>query len=108
MSDINVEKELKKRMNQFKKFLKNDEEKENFFNNICGSEILVRIEIFLPSSKPEKYYDGLFLYLNDAGKIVNAEYYYNEGGKGAMITLDESSLEIVRDLFEGELSLEIE
>ncbi|BAM70992.1 MULTISPECIES: hypothetical protein [unclassified Methanothermobacter] len=108
MSDKKIEKELKKRINQFKKLLKNDDERENFYNNICGSEILVRIEIFLPSGNPERYYDGLFLYLNDEGRIVNAEYYYNEGGEGAITQLDDKSLEVVRELFEDELSLEIE
>ncbi|MGB9837945.1 hypothetical protein [Methanothermobacter sp.] len=108
MSDKKIEKELKQRINQFKKLLKNDDERENFYNNICGSEILVRIEIFLPSSNPERYYDGLFLYLNDEGRIVNAEYYYNEGGEGSITELDDKSLEVVRELFEDELSLEIE
>ncbi|HIH70663.1 MULTISPECIES: hypothetical protein [Methanothermobacter] len=108
MSDKKIERELKKRINHFKKLLKNDEERENFYNSICGSEILVRIEIFLPSANPDKYYDGLFLYLNDEGKIVNAEYYYNEGGDAAVKQLDEDSLMLVKDLFEDELSLEIE
>ncbi|MBC7112252.1 MULTISPECIES: hypothetical protein [Methanothermobacter] len=108
MSAEKIDRELKKRINQFKKLLKNEEERESFYNSICGSEILVRIEIFLPSANPERYYDGLFLYLNDEGKIVSAEYYYNEGDEGAITKLEGDSLEVVRDLFEDELSLEIE
>ncbi|MCK9151302.1 hypothetical protein [Methanobacterium alcaliphilum] len=102
------EKELKKRIRQFKKLLKDESEKENFYNEICGSEILVRMEIFLPSANPDKFIDGIFIYMNDSGKIVDAEYYYKEGEEGAITRLTDKDLKIVSDLFQDEFSLEIE
>lgn len=102
------EKELKKRIRQFKKLLKDESEKEKFYNEICGSEILVRLEIFLPSNNPDKFIDGVFIYMNDSGKIVDAEYYYKEGEEGAITRLTDKDLKVVSDLFQDEFSLEIE
>jgi hypothetical protein len=103
-----VEKELKSRLRQFRKVLKDDGEKQKFFDEICGSEILVRMELFLPSKNPDKLVDGIFIYMNDAGKIVDAEYYFKESEEGAITRLSEKDLKVVTELFQDEFSLEIE
>jgi len=77
-------------------------------DEICGSEVLVRMELFLPSANPDKFVDGIFIYMNDSGKIVDAEYYFKEGNQGAITRLTDKDLKIVSDLFQDEFSLEIE
>lgn len=103
-----AEKELKKRIRQFKKVLKSEEEKTKFYDAICGSEVLVRMELFLPSANPDKFVDGVFIYMDDSGKIVDAEYYFKEGNEGAITRLTDKDLKVVGDLFQDEFSLEIE
>ncbi|MGC9517355.1 MAG: hypothetical protein ACP5C3_06640 [Methanomicrobiales archaeon] len=101
-------KNLNSRIKQFKKALKSEKEKNELYDNICGSEILVRLEIFLPSPDPENFVDGLFLYMNDSGKIVDVEYYFRKGQEVSITTLKEKDLDVVKDLFQDEFSLEIE
>ncbi|GAB4310281.1 MAG: hypothetical protein Kow0019_08090 [Methanobacteriaceae archaeon] len=101
-------KNLDSRIKQFKKALKSEKQKNELYDSICGSEILVRLEIFLPSDNPETYVDGLYLYMNDSGKIVDAEYYLREGQEVALAPLTDSDLEVIRELFQDEFSLEIE
>jgi len=104
----NFKKNLDSRIKQFKKALKSEKQKNELYDSICGSEILVRLEIFLPSDNPENSVDGLFLYMNDSGKIVDAEYYLREGQEVALTALTDSDLQVVKDLFQDEFSLEIE
>ena len=71
-------KELKSRMKEFKAALKDENKKQDFQDSIPGSQILIRFEIFLPSTNPEEYVDGLYLYMNDEGQISHAEYYFQD------------------------------
>ncbi|MDP1551583.1 MAG: hypothetical protein Q8M06_01040 [Methanobacteriaceae archaeon] len=103
-----AEKELKKRLREFKKLLKSEEEKTKFYDEIPGSEILVRMDLFLPSPSPDKFVDGIFLYMDGLGKIVDAEYYFKESSKVSITRLAEKDLKVVSDLFQDEFSLEIE
>ncbi len=103
-----AENELNARIKQFQKLLKNEEEKIKFYDGICGSEILVRLELFLPSANPDMFVDGIILYMNDTGKIVDAEYYFKELEEGAITRIADEDLKVVRELFQDEFSLEIE
>ncbi|MBV1729116.1 MAG: hypothetical protein KUA33_02520 [Methanobacterium sp.] len=103
-----AEKELKARMRLFKKLLKDEKEKIKFYDGICGSEILVRLELFLPSDNPDKFVDGIILYMNDSGKIVDAEYYFKELEEGTITRISDEDLKVVQELFQDEFSLEIE
>lgn len=103
-----AQKRLKSRLTQFKKFNKDAEKKEKFFDDIPGFEITVRMEFILPSTDPKKYIDGLVFYLDGAGQISNVEYYYKEGSQVTVANLNEKESEIVIELFQDELDLEID
>ena len=103
-----VGEELKSRMNWFKEALKDDVKKEELHESIQGSEILIRLEIFLPSDNPENFVDGLYLYIDNAGQIVDADYYFRDSCDGAITRLGDEDLQIVKDLFQDSFSLEIE
>ena len=103
-----VGEELKSRMEWFKEALKDDVKREELHESIQGSEILIRLEIFLPSDNPETFVDGLYLYIDNSGQIVDADYYFRDTCDGAITRLDEENLQIVKDLFQDSFSLEVE
>ena len=101
-------KELKDRMKMFKEALEDETKKDELQDSIQGSEILIRLEIFLPSNKPEDFIDGLYLYVDNSGEIVDADYYFRDTCDGAITRLDEEDLQVVKELFQDAFSLEIE
>ena len=103
-----VGEELKSRMKWFKEALQDDAKREELHESIQGSEILIRLEIFLPSDNPEDFVDGLYLYIDNSGQIVDADYYFRNTSDGAITRLGEEDLQIVKDLFQDSFSLEIE
>ena len=103
-----VGEELKSRMEWFKQALQDDVKREELHESIQGSEILIRLEIFLPSDNPEDFVDGLYLYIDNSGQIVDADYYFRNTGDGAITRLDEKDLQIIKDLFQDSFSLEID
>ncbi|WP_414469345.1 hypothetical protein [Methanobacterium sp. ACI-7] len=110
-NDLYVEQageELKERMKWFKEALQDEAKKEELHENIQGSEILIRLEIFLPSDNPEEFVDGLYLYIDNSGEIVDADYYFRNANDGAVTRLSDEDLQVIRDLFQDAFSLEIE
>ncbi|BDZ69094.1 hypothetical protein [Methanobacterium ferruginis] len=92
-------KELNSRMEEFRTALKDEKKNQKFLENIPGSDVLIRFEVFLPSPNPEEYVDGLFLYMNDEGEIVTAEYYFRDISDVEVMTIPEEDLPVVKDLF---------
>lgn len=103
-----VGEELKARMKWFKEALLDDARKEELHESIQGSEILIRLEIFLPSDNPDEFVDGLYLYIDNSGEIVDADYYFRNSCDGAVTRLEDDDLQVVKDLFQDAFSLEIE
>jgi hypothetical protein len=101
-------KELKSRIELFKEALEDEKKREELHESIPGSEVIIRIEIFLPSVDPENFVDGLYLYINNDGEIVDADYYFRDSFNGAMTRLEEDDLDVVRELFQDAFSLEID
>jgi hypothetical protein len=106
-NSTDIDKELKSRMKLFKEATENEKKMNEFHNNIMGSEVLIRFEIFLPEG-PGKFTDGLFLYMNDFGDIVDAEYYIHKLDDVTVTALSGDDLNIVKELFKDSFSLEIE
>jgi len=96
---LTIDKELKSRMKIFKEALKSEEKKQEFHDSIYGSEVLIRFEVFLPSRDPLKLSDGLFLYMNDSGDIVDAEYYIKVDKNITVSKLKTNNLKVVKELF---------
>ncbi len=103
-----INKELTSRMKQFKEAMIDQEKKIELENSILGSEVLIRFEIFLPSKIPAKFSDGIFLYMNDSGEIVDAEYYIRDADDITIVGLEVDDLKVVKELFKDSFSLEIE
>jgi len=101
-------KELNLRMKEFRAALKDEKKNQELQDNIPGSEVLIRFEVFLPSQNPEEFVDGLYLYMNDEGEIVNAEYYFRDISDVEVITIPEEDLAVIKDLFGDSFTLEVE
>ena len=100
--------EFKARMKLFKEALQDETKKEELHESLEGSEILIRLEIFLPSNNQEEFVDGLYLYIDNNGEIVDADYYFRDSCDGAVTRLDDDDLQVVKELFQDAFSLEIE
>ena len=108
LDEQKIMKELTSRMKEFKAALKDEKKKLDLMENIAGSQVLIRFEIFLPSQNPEEFVDGLFIYMNDEGGIVNAEYYFRDMSDVEVINIPEEDLPIITDLLGDSFTLEIE
>jgi len=106
--DSKIKKELQSRMKEFKAALKSETKKQELHESIPGSEIMIRVEVFLPSPNPEEFVDGLFLYLGNSGEIVNAEYYFRDMADVELCSLSDDELQVVNELFKDDFALEIE
>lgn len=96
MSDQEAtEKKLKSRIRKFKKVIKDDDEKSKFFETIG-----ISLEIFLPTKDPEVSNDGIILYTSPEGKVVDAEYYFQEGEENPpySMPLSDKDLKVVVDM----------
>ncbi len=103
-----ITKELNSRMKEFKSALKDENKKFELMDNIPASEGIIRFEIILPSQNPEEFVDGLFLYMNDEGVIVNAEYYYRDKSEVEVINIPEDYLPVITELFSDLFISEVE
>ena len=103
-----IKDELNIRMEQFNKALQDETKRMELENSIMGSEVLIRFEVFFKAQKPGKYSDGLFLYMNDSGEIVDAEYYIRDAADITIAGLETEDLNVVKELFKDSFSLEIE
>ncbi len=103
-----INEELLSRMKQFKEAMMDQEKRIELENSILGSEVLIRFEIFLPSKSPAKFSDGIFLYMNDSGEIVDAEYYIRDVEDITLVGLEADDFKVVKELFKDSFSLDIE
>lgn len=103
-----VGQELKSRMEWFREALDNEKKREELHESIQGSEVIIRLEIYLPTDDPENFMDGLYLYINNSGEIVDADYYFRDSCNGAITRVEGDNLQVIKDLFQDAFSLEIE
>ncbi len=103
MADLKetAEKKLKSRMRKFKKANKDEEEKAKFFDQLGAS-----VEIFFPNKNPEEQSDSILLYTTVDGKVIEAEYAYNEEEDFEQIPLEEKDLKVVLEALGEDFKLE--
>ncbi len=103
-----VKDELQSRLKQFREALQDENRRIELENGILGSEVLIRFEVFFQTPDGGKFSDGLFLYMNDSGEIVDAEYYIRDADDVTIAGLETEDFNVVKDLFKDAFSLEIE
>ncbi len=97
-----AEKKLKSRIRKFKKVLKDENEKNKFFDQLGAS-----VEIFLPTKNPEELADSIIFYTTAEGKIIDAEYSYNEGEENfTSLPLVDKDLDVLTEVFQSNFKLD--
>ena len=100
--DEAAEKKLKSRMRLFKKAAKDENERIEFFNQLGAS-----VEIFLPTKNPEQQGDSIIFYTTSDGKIIDAEYSYNEDEENfASLPISDKDLDVLIEVFKGNFQLD--
>jgi len=104
MADITetAQKKLKSRIRKFKKVAKDEDERAMFFDQLGAS-----VEIFLPTKNPEQMGDSIIFYTTSEGKIIDAEYSYNEGEENfTSVPITDKDLAILIEVFKSNFHLE--
>lgn len=103
----NVER-LEKRMLELAKSL--EEHRQNpgtGFEEVKSVEMLIKFEVYLNDAEIG-ITDGIYLYMNEEGAIVNAEYFVKEDGEVTIISFSDEQLEIIVELFADVFTVNVE
>lgn len=103
----NVER-LEKRMIDLKKALeKHKKNPELGFEEVKSVDMLIKFEIYLNDAEIG-ITDGIYLYMNEEGVIVNAEYFVKEDGDVTIISFNDEQLELIIELFSDVFTINVE
>ena len=103
----NVER-LEKRMEELRESLKQHKENpDSGFEEVQSVEMLIKFEIYLNDAEIG-ITDGIYLYMNEEGQIVNAEYFVKEDGDVTIISFDDEQLEVIVELFADVFKVNVE
>ena len=77
------------------------------FEDINSVDMLVKIIVNLESNE-EGIEDGIYIYINEEGDIVNAEYFVKEHGEITIFSFDDAQLDLIRELFGDVFAVNVE
>jgi hypothetical protein len=77
------------------------------FEEVQSVEMLIKFEVYLNDAEIG-IVDGLYIYMNEEGVIVNAEYFVKEDGEVTIISLSDEQLEIIVELFADVFKVNVE
>lgn len=104
---VNNEVQLENRMDQLSQALEDKRENPDYpFDEVESVDLLIKFMITLNNNE-EGMSDGLYLYLDEDGIIVNAEYFIKENGDITIITLTEEQINIIMELFAGVFAVNV-
>lgn len=99
---------LGKRMVELNNDLQNKKTNPDFgFEDIHSVDMLIKIIVNLNSNEPGVE-DGIYIYMNDAGNIVNAEYFVKENGDVTIISFTDEQLELIIELYGDVFAVNVE
>ena len=103
----NVER-LEKRMEELRESLElHKENPGSGFEEVKSVEMLIKFEIYLNDAEIG-ITDGIYLYMNEDGQIVNAEYFVKEDGDVTIISFTDEQLEVIVELFADVFTVNVE
>ncbi|MDD6285182.1 hypothetical protein [Candidatus Methanosphaera massiliense] len=77
------------------------------FEDINSVDMLVKIIVNLESNE-KGIEDGIYIYINEEGDIVNAEYFVKEHGEITIFSFDDAQLDLIRELFGDVFAVNVE
>ena len=103
----NSEDQLERRMAQLSQALQDKRENPDYpFDEVESVDLLIKFIITLNDSE-DGISDGLYLYLDEEGIIVNAEYFIKEEVDITIMTLNEDEINIIMELFAGVFAVNV-
>lgn len=77
------------------------------FDEVKAVDMLIKFTIYFHEDE-EDIVDGLYVYIDDDGLIVNAEYFVKEHADITIISLNEDQLQLIIDLFGDVFTVNVE
>ncbi|MDO5825603.1 MAG: hypothetical protein BZ137_01785 [Methanosphaera sp. rholeuAM130] len=77
------------------------------FDEVKAVDMLIKFAIYFHEDE-ENQVDGLYIYINDDGEIVNAEYFVKENDDITIISLNDEQLELIIELFSDVFTVNVE
>ena len=77
------------------------------FEDINSVDMLVKIIVNLESNE-KGIEDGIYIYINEEGDIVNAEVFVKEHGEITIFSFDDAQLDLIRELFGDVFAVNVE
>lgn len=102
---------LDKRMEDLTKALKIKRENSDYdFDEVKAVDMVIKFVIYFnKESDEDAFVDGIYLYLNEDGIIVNAEYFVREqNGDVTIISFNDEQLELIIELFRDVFTINVE
>ena len=99
---------LDERVDILKQALLNKKENPDYdFDEVKAVDMLIKFIIYFHEDE-ENQVDGLYLYIDDDGIIVNAEYFVKENEDITIISLNDEQLELIIELFSDVFTVNVE
>lgn len=77
------------------------------FENVKSVDMLIKFVITLDGSE-KGINDGIYIYMNDDGSIVNAEYFVKENDDVTIISFTDEQLELIIELFSDVFTVNVD
>ena len=77
------------------------------FDEVKAVDMLIKFIIYFHEDEENKV-DGLYIYMDDDGLIVNAEYFVKENDDITIISLNDEQLELIVELFTDVFTVNVE
>ena len=77
------------------------------FENVKSVDMLIKFVITLDCSE-YGINDGIYIYMNDDGSIVNAEYFVKENDDVTIISFTDEQLELIIELFSDVFTVNVD
>lgn len=77
------------------------------FENVKSVDMLIKFVITLDGSE-NSINDGIYIYMNDDGSIVNAEYFVKEKDDVTIISFTDEQLELIIELFSDVFTVNVD
>lgn len=78
------------------------------FNEVKAVDMVIKFEIYLTDNEDDATVDGLYLYLDDNGVIIDAEYFVKDDDEVTIMSFTDEQLEIVIGLFRNVFTINVE
>ncbi|RAP50751.1 MAG: hypothetical protein BZ136_00745 [Methanosphaera sp. rholeuAM74] len=78
------------------------------FDEVKGVDTIIKFVIYLNDTDESGIVDGIYIYMNEDGIIVNAEYFVKEEEDVTIISFSDEQLELIIELFRDVFTINVE